>query len=50
MVEGREKMLAGNWFVTGKWQERKSYDLPAELKEQYAKVLKFWRKSIKKIV
>ena len=24
-VEGREKILAGSWFVTGKWNTRKSY-------------------------
>ena len=37
-VKGREKILAGNWFVTGKYYDRKSYDVPAEIKSQYEKV------------
>lgn len=27
-VEGREKILAGSWFVTGKWNSRKSFTVP----------------------
>jgi len=47
-VEGREKVLAGGWFVTGKWQERKSYDLPADMKAQYEKITRFWRRTIRR--
>jgi len=48
-VEGREKILAGDWFITGKWQERKGYDLPEEIKQKYQTISRFWRKSIKKV-
>jgi len=47
-VEGREKVLAGNWLVLGKWMDRKSYDIPADLKAQYEKVTQYWRRSIRK--
>jgi hypothetical protein len=47
-VEGREKVLAGGWFVLGKYCERKSYDIPAELKAQYEKITQYWRKTIKR--
>lgn len=39
LVEGREKVLAGGWFVTGKWMERKGFTV---------KDSKFWRRSIRK--
>lgn len=47
-VEGREKVLAGGWFVTGKYLEKKSYDIPAEIKAQYEKVVRYWRRSVKR--
>lgn len=40
IVEGREKILAGNYFITGKWMERKATQIAAS---------KYWRKSIKRI-
>ena len=39
-VEGHEKILAGDWFITGKWQERKAVQIAAS---------RYWRKSIKKV-
>ena len=36
-VEGREKILAGDWLVTGKWQERK---------EMLMKASRFWRRKV----
>jgi len=47
-VEGREKILAGSWFVTGKWYDRKSYDLPDAIKSQYEKITQCWRRSVKR--
>jgi CRISPR/Cas system-associated exonuclease Cas4 (RecB family) len=38
-VEGREKILAGSWFITGKWIYRKGFTVEAG---------KSWRKSIRK--
>ena len=48
-TEGREKILAGNWFVSGKWFDRKSYEVPANIKAQYEKVTQYWRRKITKI-
>jgi hypothetical protein len=47
-VEGREKVLAGSWLILGKWMERKSYDIPAEIKAQYEKITQYWRKTIRR--
>lgn len=35
LVEGNGKILIGDYFIEGKWIERKSYDVPAEVKQQY---------------
>ena len=40
MVEGREKLLAGQWFVTGKWMERKAFSIAAS---------KYWRRKVVKV-
>ncbi|MFA5169104.1 MAG: hypothetical protein WC530_11310 [Candidatus Omnitrophota bacterium] len=47
-VEGREKILAGNWLILGKYMERKTYDIPQEIKAQYEKITKFWRRSVRR--
>jgi hypothetical protein len=46
LVEGREKILVGDWFIEGKWQARMGYDIPPEIKAQYQKPGQFWRKNI----
>ncbi len=28
LVEGRDKILAGSWFITGKWVDKKSFVMP----------------------
>lgn len=38
-VEGREKILAGDWLITGKWQERK---------EMLMKATRFWRRTVRR--
>ena len=48
-VKGREKVLAGNWFVTGKYYQRKSYDVPADIKAQFEKVTQYWKTTIKRL-
>jgi len=40
IVEGREKVMAGTWFVTGKWAERKGFTVEPG---------KSWRKTIRKV-
>ena len=49
LTEGKDKILAGDYFITGKWYERKSYDVPAEIKAQYEKITKYWRRKIQKV-
>ena len=38
-TEGREKILAGNWFIVGKWQERKGFTVAAS---------RIWRRTIRR--
>lgn len=45
-VEGQEKILAGPWFITGKWQDRTVYNVPMDIKQQYKDVSRFWKRSI----
>jgi hypothetical protein len=49
ILEGKEKVLVGNWMVTGKWVEKKSYDIPSEIKEKYVTVTRYWKRNIEKI-
>jgi len=49
IVKGREKVLAGNYFITGKYLTRKSYDIPADLKAQFEKVTQYWKTTIKRL-
>ena len=48
-VKGREQILAGNYFITGKYMTRKSYDVPADLKAQFEKVTQYWKTTIKRL-
>ena len=49
ILEGKEKVLIGNWIITGKWIEKKSYDIPAEVREKYATVTRYWKRNIEKV-
>jgi len=49
ILEGKEKVLAGNWIISGKWVEKKSYDIPSEIKEKYVTVTKYWKRNIEKV-
>lgn len=46
MLEGREKLLCGNYFITGKWMERKGYNVPDEIKKQYPTITRYWKSTI----
>ena len=49
LVEGREKILAGDWFIEGKWREATTYDIPAEIKQAYKGTIKYWLKKIMRV-
>jgi CRISPR/Cas system-associated exonuclease Cas4 (RecB family) len=46
LVEGREKILVGNYFIEGKWQDRATYNIPDEIRNQYKGTNRIWRKNI----
>lgn len=46
LVEGKEKLLVGDFFIQGKWVERATYQVPPEIKEQYKGTSKSWQKKI----
>jgi CRISPR/Cas system-associated exonuclease Cas4 (RecB family) len=39
-IKGREKILAGNWFITGKWIDKKAMSIAAS---------QYWKSSIKRV-
>jgi CRISPR/Cas system-associated exonuclease Cas4 (RecB family) len=49
IVNGRDKLLIGDWFVTGNWRESTRYNVPADLKKQYAEKSRYWVKKIQKV-
>jgi CRISPR/Cas system-associated exonuclease Cas4 (RecB family) len=49
LVKGREKVIAGNYFITGKYYQRKSYDIPSDLKAQFEKITQYWKTTIKRL-
>jgi len=48
-VDGREKLLVGNYFITGKYQDRTTYNVPQEIKQQYKGTMKVWKRTITKV-
>jgi len=46
LVEGREKIIVGNFFIEGKWVDRKVYNIPTEIKNQYETISRYWKKQI----
>jgi CRISPR/Cas system-associated exonuclease Cas4 (RecB family) len=49
LVEGREKILVGDYFIEGKWIDRTSYEVPPEIKQQYKTTTPCWKKNIVKV-
>jgi hypothetical protein len=49
LVEGREKILVGDYFIQGKYIERAIYNVPPEVKVQYKGMAKSWKKDIIKV-
>jgi CRISPR/Cas system-associated exonuclease Cas4 (RecB family) len=49
VLEGKDKLLIGNYFITGKWGKRTAYEIPEEIKEKYAKSVPQWRKKVQKL-
>lgn len=49
IVEGREKLLVGPYFVSGKWVQTTKYNVPKEVKDQYREPSQYWRKAIQKV-
>lgn len=48
IVNGREKVLVGNYFITGSWRKTTKYNVPADVKTQYAEESKYWVKKIQR--
>jgi len=46
LVQGREKILVGDYFIEGKWIERKVYHVPNDVKQKYADTSQSWQKKI----
>lgn len=46
---GHEKMIVGDWLITGKYYERANYKIPDEIKKKYLEKMKYWKTNIAKI-
>jgi len=46
LVQGREKILVGDYFIEGKWQTRKVYKVPDDVKAKYEDTSQSWQKNI----
>jgi CRISPR/Cas system-associated exonuclease Cas4 (RecB family) len=49
IVNGREKLLVGDFFITGSWRKRTGYNVPDDVKRQYAQESQYWVKKIQKV-
>lgn len=48
-LQGKDKLLIGDYFIEGKWRKSTTYDIPQEIKRQYAREVQFWVRKIIKI-
>jgi CRISPR/Cas system-associated exonuclease Cas4 (RecB family) len=48
-LEGRDKLLIGDYYITGSWRKRTGYDVPKDIKEQYKFESLYWVRKIAKI-
>lgn len=48
IVNGKEKLLVGNYFITGNWRKTTKYNVPADVKTQYAEESRYWVKKIQR--
>lgn len=46
LVKGREKILVGDYYIEGKWVERKVYHVPDDVKQKYLDTSQSWQKKI----
>lgn len=49
IVEGKEKILIGDYLIQGKWIPKTTYNIPSELKAKYKETGQTWRKDIIKV-
>lgn len=49
LVQGKDKILIGDYFIEGKWYDRTVYDIPDDVKQQYKTTTPCWKKNIIKV-
>ena len=49
IVNCRQKILIDNWFITGNWRKRTNYNVPDDIRKQYAQESQYWVKKIQKV-
>jgi len=48
-LEGKDKLLIGDYYVTGSWRKTTRYEVPKEIKDQYKTEAQYWVRKIQKI-
>jgi CRISPR/Cas system-associated exonuclease Cas4 (RecB family) len=49
MVKEKTDLICGEYFITGKFIEKASYKVPAEIKNKYVEKSKYWKTNITKL-
>ena len=48
-LEGRDKLLIGDYYVTGSWRKTTRYEVPKDIKDQYKTEAQYWVRKIAKV-
>lgn len=48
-LEGKDKLIVGDYYVTGSWREKTVYNVPDDIRNQYISRSKYWVKKIQTI-
>ena len=48
-LEGRDKLLIGDYYITGSWRKTTRYEVPKDIKDQYKTEAQYWVRKIAKV-
>jgi CRISPR/Cas system-associated exonuclease Cas4 (RecB family) len=48
-LEGRDKLLIGDYYITGSWRKTTRYEVPKDIKDQYKTESQYWVRKIAKL-
>ena len=48
-LEGKDKLIVGDYYITGAWRKTTRYEVPKDIKDQYKTEAQYWVRKIAKI-